>query len=146
MGGMPYWYVVDYEEPLQSALDRLRTRELEAGRYYPVLPFPQDDPTATPGKAHPNIKAALKAAGADGTKSILDISTIADKPDYCVAAPFAPNDLEKIFGTTQPEPAAFESDPPSEVFDAIERGMARYIIGYEAGRPRKILFVGYSFD
>ncbi|HBQ10489.1 MAG TPA: hypothetical protein DEF51_04615 [Myxococcales bacterium] len=146
MGAQPYMYVVDYEEPLQAALDELRAREFEAGRYCPVLMFPQDDPNATPGRGHDTIAEAFAAAGADGTNSILDIAKIADAPDYCAAAPFDDEALVAFFGGTRPEASTFDAWPCGEAFDEISRGMARYVVGYSEGRPSKILFIGYSFD
>jgi len=145
MGAHPYQYVVDYEEPLQAALDHLREREFEAGRYNPVLMFPLEDPGATPGKAHASMDEALVAGDADGTRSILDIAKVADAPDYCVAASLTDEELMQCFETTQPTPAQLAS-PPFALYELISRGMARYVIGYEAGTPRRLLFIGYSFD
>lgn len=145
MGAHPYQYVVDHEEPLQRALDRLRAREFDAGRYNPVLPFPLDDPGAAPGKGHASIAEALQASDADGTRSILDIFKIADTPTYCAAAPLTEAELSGFFGTPRPPVDALES-PPSELYDLIPRGMARYVIGYEDDKPRKVLFIGYSYD
>lgn len=145
MGAHPYQYVVDYEEPLQRALDRLRTREFDAGRYNPVLSFPFDEPDAAPGKGHGSIEEALRDSDADGTRSILDIFVIAETPAYCAAAPLTEDELSALFGTTRPSVDALES-LPSELYDLIPRGMARYAIGYEDGKPRKVLFIGYSYD
>lgn len=145
MGAHPYQYVVDYEEPLQRALDRLREREFEAGRYNPVLMFPLRDPEAAPGKAHASIEEAMVSADADGTRSILDISAIADAPAYSAAAPLSDEELSTLFETLQPPVEALET-PPSGLYELIERGMARYVVGYEDGQPRRVLFIGYSYD
>jgi len=145
MGGMPYWYVVDYEEPLQSALDRLRRREYEAGRYNPVVPFPMEDPEATPGKQHATIEKARAAGAEDGTRSILDIVRISDAPDFCEAAPFESGELDAIVGSARPS-AEQVTAATSALLDHVDRGMARYVIAYEGDRPMKIVFLGYSFD
>ncbi|AKF11378.1 hypothetical protein DB32_008527 [Sandaracinus amylolyticus] len=145
MGGNPYWYVVDYEEPLQSALDKLREREFEAGRYNPVMPFPMEDRNATPGKKHDSIKAALKASDADGTRSILDIVRISDEPDFCEAAPFDLEELRSILGTTRPTAEQVVASI-SRLLEPVVRGMALYVIAFEGERPAKVLFLGYSFD
>ena len=57
MGADPYFYYVDYEEDKNNALQKLRQREFEAGRYAPVMyqwdiPYPLDDlsDAPTPGK------------------------------------------------------------------------------------------------
>jgi hypothetical protein len=34
MGGHPYQYLVEYDDDLQAALDRLRTEVFRSGRYY----------------------------------------------------------------------------------------------------------------
>ena len=36
MGGHPYWYFVPYQENIQEALNALRQREFQAGRYNPA--------------------------------------------------------------------------------------------------------------
>jgi hypothetical protein len=72
-------YFVPYESDLQSALDKLKERELRAGRYNPVLrelPFPVDPGGPAPGPAHASIDAARAAAGESGTRSILDMDRV----------------------------------------------------------------------
>jgi hypothetical protein len=146
MGGHPWWYVVDYEEP-SRALNRLRQREFQAGRYNPAIPFPPFPITATsptPGPKHATIDAAREAAAEDGTRSILDIDAIAAEPDYGVAAPLEPEILVDIYETDQP---TLEMIEDSEFLEAIdERGQGRYFTVYESGRPRYLVFAGYSFD
>ena len=75
MGASPYFYFVDYEPNIQSALDNLRDREFRAGRYNPVMPFPPfpiDASSPAPGAQHATIDQALTDSDADGTRSILD--------------------------------------------------------------------------
>jgi hypothetical protein len=94
MGAHPYWYTVPYQSNLNESLQTLRIREFHAGRYNPVTPFPKFPITPTspaPGARHASIEAALEATGADGTRSILDISSIAEKPGLLVAAPMTPH-------------------------------------------------------
>jgi hypothetical protein len=147
MGGHPYWYVVPYQQNLQAALDDLRAREFKAGRYNPVMPFPDfpvgpDSPT--PGAQHRTIDEALEDSDADGTRSILDIMRIADEPDYSTASPVDPSILEEMFGTSRPTREMIEEN--MDFLDDIERGQAAYIILYENDKPSEILFAGYSFD
>jgi hypothetical protein len=41
MGGHPWFYFVDYEPDVNAALQKLREREFRAGRYNPVVWFPE---------------------------------------------------------------------------------------------------------
>jgi hypothetical protein len=147
VGAHPYWYIVAYEPDLQAVLERLRQREFRAGRYNPVMwliPFPLTDASPSPGPAHPSIEKALEASDADGTRSILDISQIADERSMCAARPLSGEALHHLFGTAQPSRAAVEGN--FDFFDDIERGEAIYIVLYDHGQPTEVLFAGYSFD
>src|SRR5713226_1453312 len=75
MGAEPYSYVVPYDADPQRALDRLRSEVFASGRYFGASKRP-----ATPERA-------LELAGESGTRSILDIETVADEPDFRRAAP-----------------------------------------------------------
>lgn len=148
MGGHPYWYTVPFQADTQRALDELREREFRAGRYNPVMRnirFSEPAFSAqAPGARHASIADALEASDADGTRSILDISRVADTPDFCVAAPLHEDELESLFGTTQPtREQALDS---IELGEAIERGHCRYLTLFENGMPTHLFFVGYSFD
>lgn len=147
MGGHPYWYYVPYEPNVQSALDRLRAREFYAGRYNPVIPFPEFEEPAfsaqTPGKQHQTIAEAIEASAEEGTRSILDISAVSQHPDYGAAAPPPASRLRELYNTDQPTRSMLDGH---ELFDDIERGQCMYVIAYEQGKPSEILFVGYSYD
>jgi hypothetical protein len=55
MGAEPYWYYIDYQSDISAALNTLRQREFEAGRYNPVIPFlefPIRENSPKPGKQH----------------------------------------------------------------------------------------------
>ena len=77
MGGHCYSYFVPYQTDIGSALQTLRQREFQAGRYNPVIHFPFDGAvsltTQSPGAKHRSIEDALEASDADGTRSILDM-------------------------------------------------------------------------
>src|SRR4051794_21571388 len=112
MGGHAYWYVVAYDPDLEGVLERLREREFRAGRYNPVLwriPFPITPQSPSPGPQHSSIEEALEASGADGTRSILDISRIAEEPDFFAASPLEDEVLERLYGTAQPTRADVEA-------------------------------------
>jgi len=131
MGAEPYYYVVEYDPDVQAALDRLRDDVFQRAAYHGSARRPK------------SAKEALELAGGDGTRSILDVSRITE-PDYCCAAPLTPEELERYFGTDQPTADTVEGC--DELWEDLERGMARYVIAHENGRPRRIVFVGYSFD
>ena len=147
MGGHPWFYNVDYEPDIEAALQKLRQREFLAGRYNPATPFPEfpvDESAPAIGAQHSSIEEAFEEADADGTRSILDMLTVADSPDYCVVAPLSADKLIELFGTDKPTYEMIEDN--EELYEVLERGQGVYIIAYKDGQPDKILFAGYSFD
>ena len=147
MGAHPYEYFVKYQSNLQKALDELRDREFKAGRYNPVLPFP-DFPiqpgSPAPGAQHDTIEEAMEDAAEDGTRSILDIQEIAEEPEFCVASPLRQDVLQRLYGTTQPSHEMIEQN--MDFLEDVERGHAVYIVVYRDGKPDELFFAGYSFD
>jgi hypothetical protein len=147
MGGESWYYFVPYQADINSALQALRRREFQAGRYNPVTPFlefPVDAAASGPGAQHASIEEAIEDADADGTRSILDIERIADEPDYGAVTPLSDDDLVNLFGTSKPTREMIESN--DDLFEAIERGQGVYIVAYRDDRPSEIFFAGYSFD
>jgi hypothetical protein len=147
MGAHPYWYAVEYRPDVDAALHELREREFRAGRYNPVMrfiDFPITQASPAPGAQHRTIEEALADTDADGTRSILDISGIADEPDFSVAYPLSPEMLQDLYGTTQPSLAAVEAN--MDFFDDVERGQCIYIVCYTVGMPTELFFAGYSYD
>ena len=147
MGGHEWFYFVDYEEDINSALQKLREREFRAGRYNPVTWFPEfpvgrDSPA--PGAQHASIDEAIEEADADGTRSILDMMTVADEPDFNAVAPLPPEALVELFGTDKPTREMIEEN--DELFEVLERGQGVYVVVYKDDRPSEIFFAGYSFD
>jgi len=147
MGAHPYYYFVEHQPDIEAALQDLRQREFEAGRYNPALPFPDfpirpDSPA--PGAIHESIYEAIEDAAEDGTRSILDIESVSDRPDYGVASPLSEENLERYFGTTRP--AREMISRKLDFLESIERGHCVYITVYEAGQPSGLFFAGYSFD
>lgn len=98
MGGVPYWYFTTYAGSVERSLEELRRAEFLAGRYEPAMrTFPSDpsvarlqfpiDPSApSPGAQHATIEEAFEAAGADGTRSILDILHVSSDESVDLAA------------------------------------------------------------
>lgn len=147
MGAEPYYYFVKYSADVDAALQELREREFEAGRYNPVIPhlsFPIGPDSPSPGAQHSSIQEALEASDADGTRSILDLDHVSEEPDFCAVAPLPPEELERLFGTDEPTHEMIEQS--DELFEGMERGQGVYIIVHKHGRPDEIFFGGYSFD
>jgi hypothetical protein len=147
MGAHPYWYFVPYQKDINKALQELRQREFQAGRYNPVMRFPEfpvDLRFPSLGAQHDSIDDAIAAAGADGTRSILDIESVDDEPDFGVAGPLDEGTLESFFETTHPTHEAVEEN--MDFLDDIERGHCVYIIVFKDNRAEEIFFGGYSYD
>jgi hypothetical protein len=147
MGAHPYWYFVDYDPDIMSALDALREREFQAGRYSPVILFPKypvGPNSPAPGARHATIEEALEDAAEDGTRSILDIDHVSDVPDFCAASPVDNELLMELYGTDKPSREMVEQN--LDFLEEIDRGHAIYIVLYEGQMPSEICFAGYSFD
>lgn len=147
MGAHPYYYFVEYQPDIEAALQDLRQCEFEAGRYNPAQPFPRfpirpDSPA--PGAKHGSIYEAIEEAAEDGTRSILDIETVSDWPDFGVASPFSEDDLERFFGTNQPTKELVSRR--LDFLASVKRGHCVYITLFESGKPTGLFFGGYSFD
>lgn len=87
---------------------------------------------------------ALLCLSTEGTKSILDIRSIASEPGPGAAAALTSQELLRLFGTEKPTRNAIESNPG--FLDAIGRGEGVYIIAYQDDKPHEIFFAGYSYD
>jgi hypothetical protein len=161
MGAHPYYYFVNYKpdvdalsdelrEPafyINTALQDLRRREFEAGRYNPVIPFlefPINADSPAPGAQHTSIEEALEDSDADGTRSILDLDHLADEPEFCAVTLLDEERLMDLYGTTTPTRAMVEVN--MDFFEDVERGQGVYIVLFKNGEPDEIFFGGYSFD
>jgi hypothetical protein len=146
MGAVPYWHFVKYQPDVNAALQELREGEFRAGRYNPVIPFPPspvgpDSPA--PAARHRTIREAIRAAGADGTRSILDLERVSKEARSGAVAPFPDEVLLDLYGTTRPTRGMVEQGADSEY---LERGQGVYIILYRGDRPDEIFFAGLSYD
>jgi hypothetical protein len=147
MGAHPWFYFVDHQPNVGDALQSLRQREFKAGRYNPVIDFPEfpvDAGSPSPGAQHASIEEAMEDADADGTRSILDMEGISDTPDYGAVTPLPKETLFDLFGTDKPTREMVESN--YDLLEEIERGQGVYIIVYEDEKPSEIFFAGYSYD
>jgi hypothetical protein len=132
MGAEPWSYFVPFEASVEAALARLRRRVFESGAYRGSAAKP-----ATP-------EEAVEAMEADGTASILDITSVSDSPDFFSVCPLPDSQLTRLFGTTQPTHEMIESN--MEFYEDIERGQGIYIQVFKDGKPDEYFFAGYSFD
>src|SRR5262245_56561799 len=154
MGGHPYWYVVPYESDIDAALQKLRQREFEAGRYNPVirfLQFPIGPNSPSPGRQHASIEEAIDATEADGTSSTLDAMRGVlpapyniDEGPYAGVSRLSDPDLVDLFGDVRPSREAVENS--EALWERLERGTAVYVVLYKGGEPHEIYFAGISFD
>jgi hypothetical protein len=148
MGASPWICFVPFHLDLDAALDALREREFEAGRYYPAMlmvPDVIDADTPGPGRQHATIADAAAAAGAEGTKSILDIESVADDPGFGIVCPLTDEQLDIYFETTTPTRRQILADPA--MLNHVERGEAVCFPTYdEQGNPVALCFAGYSCD
>ena len=132
MGGDPYQYVAPYQANLQAVLDRLRKDVFERGEYRGAEARPR------------TIEEAVRQSEESGTASILDIERITKTPDYSCAAPLTDEEITRYFGGQPPTVKMVEEC--DDLWEELERGMARYVLIYEGGVPKEVVFVGYSFD
>ena len=147
MGGHEWFYFVQYQPDINIALQNLRRREFEAGRYHPVMwfpPFPVDANSPAPGAQHASIEEAMEAADADGTRSILDMERISGTPDFGAVVPLRDEELIDLFGTNKPTREMIEDN--EDLFEMLERGQGVYVIAYRDDKPTEIFFAGYSYD
>ena len=147
MGAEPWFYFVPYQSDINNALQALRRREFEAGRYNPVIwmpPFPVDSNSPAPGRQHATIEEAMEAADADGTRSILDMERISDTPDDGAVVALPNEELIGLFGTDKPTREMIEEN--DDLFEMLERGQGVYVIAYQDDEPSQIYFAGYSYD
>ena len=157
MGADPYWYYVPYENDKNNALQKLRKREFEAGRYSPVvyafnLDFPFDNiaDAPAPGKMHETIEDAIEDAMESGTGTILDIDKLSDAINYGAAYVLKEEELRKYFGTDKPTRKIVDE----KVWDFWNyvankfgvRGVGICITVYKDDMPNELYFGGYSYD
>jgi hypothetical protein len=150
MGAQAWSYIVPYQTDVKKALQTLRQRELQAGRYYPIvesLEFPVTENTPSFQPLHTSIEAALESVGESGTGSILDIFDISDETGSSLASPLLPEESLEYLGTVYPTRQIFEDEVGiGNLLSLIGRGEAIYCFLYENEEPQEILFIGYSFD
>jgi hypothetical protein len=147
MGAHPYWYVVKYRTDVGAVLQELRDREFRAGRYNPVirfLDFPVGPTSPAPGARHATFAEAFRDAGADGTRSIIDLERVSEEPELGAVTALGDDAMQDLFGTTRPTREMVEQN--EDLWEDLERGQGIYIVLYRDEEPDEIFFAGYSFD
>ena len=117
-------------------------------------PKPADELLEEYGSVEAAIEAVLEQFGEGGTHSILEMMRVSEEPEICAICRFPDDELQQIFGTTQPtrdrvEAVLVKEEEPesSQMFwVSIGRGEGRYVIIYDRGQPTELFFAGYSFD
>ena len=146
-GRPSYWYTVKYRPDINEALQEPKERESRAGRYNPVIPFP-DFPigphSPSPGARHATMAEALEDAEADGTRSIIDLDRVADEPDFGAVTALGDAVRRALFGTTRPTREMLESNEDPLGNPAAAERIS--IVLYRDERPDEISFAGYSCD
>ena len=149
MLGRPYWYLVPYAEDLQDVLDTLRAREFAAGRYYPAVPTVDFVEPAFSrqqrGARHASIEDAIMDAGEEGTRSILDIHTVSNRPGFGTAAPFPKAAYLELYGTERPTQSDVRAS--KDFLRWASPAQCIYVLVYEknGAEPTQVLFAGRSF-
>lgn len=151
--GAEFWsYFVPYQKDLRAALDALREQEFRAGRFYQpsevgpgfvgrIFGRPPSKP-----RRPTSIREAIKIAdtNATGTRSILDMERISERPEPGAVSAVPPEELRRLLGTEQPTREMVEQ--AEELFERIDRGQGIYVVTYRQGKPDGIYFGGYSYD
>ena len=151
--GAEFWsYHVPYQEDVGAALEALREQEFLAGRFWqPSEVTPGFFARIFGGSSKPvkpklpkSIREALKLSDATGTRSILDMERISEKPDYGAISRIPPDELKELMGTEKPTREMVEDC--EELYERLQRGQGIYLITYKDGKPEAIYFAGYSYD
>jgi hypothetical protein len=148
MAGEAWYYVVPFQPDVNQALQDLRRREFEAGRYNPVQHFPEfpvNLEKAGPGAQHESIEEAREASDMDGTRSILDMEQVGTDPEPGTVTELPADLAEELFGTEHPT-AALVEDVLAVLGQLVDRGQGIYVILYRGDSPSEILFAGVSWD
>jgi len=171
MGAEFYGYYVSYEDDKNNALQKLRNREFEAGRYNPALSQWAYDGKCSYeetfnlfsniiedtkgllvlGKAHASIDEAIEESGAEGTRSILDLCEVSDNLNYSRAYVIKDDELVKYMGSEKPTQEEFEegfwtyTDYIGNYIHTL-RGTGFCATIYKDGLPNKLFFGGWSYD
>ncbi len=102
-------------------------------------------PELPPEPVAHSIDEARENGAECGTCSVLDLYGIDTEPGPGVAGPISRDVVSEHMGTDHPTLAQVEGMLP-ELYGALERGAAAYVVCYVDGRPSHHVFLGMSFD
>jgi hypothetical protein len=88
--------------------------------------------------------AALSCLSADGTRSVLDMQGIADRPAAGFVTPLPTQEVVRLYGTERPTRAMVDAD--RAFFDGIGRGEGVYFTVFTGDDPDAVFFGGCSYD
>jgi ferritin len=169
MGASEWKYFVPYKENLQEALNELRQKEFESGKYYrPGSNFPDTfeewvTQINIPKEQWPvfkesfyelkkrseiipaTIEELFELNQESGTHSIIDIFEINNNIDENESGTISDNELIRLFGTNKPNRQMIE-DKVDELLEFRGRFLCTYIIVYKNNEPDEIFFTGFSGD
>lgn len=156
MGSWGFHHVVEYEDDVAAALEKVRQRVFADGAYYPAnLPpdfqqFAQESYGLT--LTIPTVRAAtveeLLAELGRSTRSVLDVAAgVSDVPRDRAASPLLPDERDWAFGTPTPTCEQVRDWVTSGAYREV-RGwnQAAYVACYQDRRPRHLHFVGLVGD
>jgi len=141
--GASFWqHWVPYEPDLDAALERIRDRVFAKGDYYRGH---GEHRVVSPTSIEDVFHQLDDMGSAEGTHSILDVGSIGPEPAFGVVAPLSEHELEELFETAKPTRAQIDAKVTAlrELRGCWE---GTYVIAFERGKPREILFLGFSGD
>ncbi len=137
MGAFAWKFIAPFGTDAEAILADAKRLAFEKGSY--GKPYARGEPRAK------NVAALLRACAEEGTCSILDVGSLGPAPAPGVAGPFPRKTLEAALGTARPTLAQVEAGA-GELYEALGRGCAGYVVAYEGGKPTQVVFLGHSYD
>jgi hypothetical protein len=93
-----------------------------------------------------NPDSLLASQPYSGTHSVIDMTAVAEAPDYNKVAPVSGETLDAVFSTRTPSTDAVAAAVAEGRLDLYGRWHGTYIVGYRNDTPDVIFFVGHSGD
>ena len=149
MGAESWTITAPWHEDVAQVLAETRSKVFREGTYQPI----GEREFATLAEldayflAEPEIDedGMVCLDGVGGTASILDIRGVNHIVEPGCTAPPSDERLLAVFGTRTPL-LADVTEQCWPLFDDLDRGASYYVVGYEAGAPVAIIFLGLTWD
>lgn len=149
MGAETWTITAAWRENVEEVLAETRAKVFREGTYQPIWrrEFATLEELDAFFQAEPEVdeEGMVCLDGVGGTASILDIRGVSDVVEPGCTAPPSDERLLAVFGTRTPTLA----NVPEQcwpLFDDLDRGASYYVVGYEAGAPAAIVFLGLTWD